>query len=169
MDATAIYDLKGIFILALQNDINETFPGISAGGLHRSRAPTRALNVPFVAIKCHLSVICSSNLNLLSWTTEFCLLFSYHQGTLHSKPYFFIRALCLCVARDYHSIIAHRPASNGISKLCVCGVCVCVGGGWGLGVGGVICVFFSVRKSCHFTTVFLVGRYFYLFTLSLRL
>ena len=36
-------------------------------------------------------------------------------------------------------------------------------------ISSVICVFFSVRKSCHFTTVFLVGRYFYLFTLSLGL
>ena len=142
MDATAIYDLKGIFILALQNDINETFPGISAGGLHRSRAPTHALNVPFVAIKCRLSVICSSNINPLSWRTEFCLLFSYHQGTLHSKPYFIIRALCLCVARDYHSIIAHRPASNGVSESpsCVCVVCAF---GW---VGGLqLCnLFFSL-------------------------
>ena len=39
------------------------------------------------------------------------------------------------------------------------------------GCSCVICVFFYVRKSCHFTTVFLVGRYFYLhvFTLSLGL
>ena len=51
--------------------------------------------------------------------------------------------------------------------MCVC-ACGWVGG-WG-GCSCVICVFISVRKSCHFTTVFLVGRYFYLFTsLSLEL
>ena len=45
-------------------------------------------------------------------------------------------------------------------KIKILGDCSCV-----------ICVFFYVRKSCHFTTVFLVGRYFYLhvFTLSLGL
>ena len=50
--------------------------------------------------------------------------------------------------------------------MCVC-ACGWVGG-WG-GCSCVICVFISVRKSCHFTTVFLVGRYFYLFALSLGL
>ena len=63
----------------------------------------------------------------------------------------------------------HPTESRNLQVVCVW--CVCVGV-WACGWGGcscVICVFFSVRKSCHFTTVFLVGRYFYLFTLSLGL
>ena len=67
----------------------------------------------------------------------------------------------------------HPTESRQESPSCVCGegwvVMVCGGGGGGGGCSCVICVFFSVKKSCHFTTVFLVGRYFYLFTLSLGL
>ena len=59
MDATAIYDLKGIFILALQNDINETFLGISAGGLLRSRAPMRferSIHSDKVSFVCYMQI-----------------------------------------------------------------------------------------------------------------
>ena len=63
----------------------------------------------------------------------------------------------------------HPTESRNLQVVCVWCVCVWVGG-WVV-CSCVICVFFSVRKSCHFTTVFLVGRYFYLhvFTLSLGL
>ena len=53
-------------------------------------------------------------------------------------PYFIIRALCLCVARDFHSIIAHRPASSGASESSSC-VCLC--SSW---VGGSVILFIHI-------------------------
>ena len=60
MDATAIYNLKGIFILAPQNDINETFPGISPGGLTSLTSPNarfeRSIRSDKVSFVCNMQI-----------------------------------------------------------------------------------------------------------------